>query len=243
MSRAHGHDVARDRAAFRALSRLLSISAITAIALAIVVVIVVNGFRLVATKPFVRAEYATRALPPDIGLSLAKRRELALVGLDSIRPRSRGGELLEEARLPDGTPAFNARELAHMHDVRVVFRRALRLQTVLAIGLLVLTVGLWRTRYRTLVPTGLVTGGVVTVIFALVVAPFVLLGFDDVFVRFHELFFEGDSWRFAADDTLLRIYPERFWADTGAIIAALVVIQALLGALVGALWLRRVRPT
>ena len=38
-----------------------------------------------------------------------------------------------------------------------------------------------------------------------------LLGFDRFFDDFHGVFFEGDSWRFARGDTLLRIYPERFW--------------------------------
>ena len=61
-----------------------------------------------------------------------------------------------------------------------------------------------------------------------------------MFVRFHELFFDGDTWRFAATDTLLRIYPERFWEDTSVVIAVLVVLQALLVAIVGRFWLRRV---
>lgn len=203
-------------------------------------IVVINGFRLVATTPFVRAEYRWRPLPPDVGLSLADRRSLALVGLESIRPRSRGGELLERATLPDGSSAFNERELAHMHDVRVVFRRALRLQTLLGALLAVAAIGLRRTRYRTLVPAGLLFGGLATLVGALALVPFVLLGFDGVFVRFHELFFDGDSWRFAADDTLLRIYPERFWEDTSVVIAALVVVQALVAAIAGRYWLRRV---
>jgi integral membrane protein (TIGR01906 family) len=213
---------------------------VVAISLAVVVIVVINGFRLVATTPFVRAEYRLRALPPDVGLSLADRRSLALVGLESIRPRSRGGELLERTTLPDGASAFNERELAHMHDVRVVFRRALRLQTLLAALLAVAAIGLRRTRYRTLVPAGLLLGGLATLVGALALVPFVLLGFDGVFVRFHELFFDGDSWRFAADDTLLRIYPERFWEDTSVVIAALVVVQALVAAIAGRYWLRRV---
>lgn len=203
-------------------------------------IVVLNGFRLVATTPFVRAEYRVRSLPPDVGLSLAERRSLALVGLESIRPRSDGGKLLERATLPDGSTAFNERELAHMHDVRVVFRRALRLQTFLAVLLLVAAIALRRTRYRALVPTGLLAGGLATLGGALALVPFVLLGFDGVFVRFHEVFFDGDSWRFAADDTLLRIYPERFWEDTSVTIAALVVIQAIIVAFAGRYWLRRV---
>ena len=125
------------------------------IALAVVAIVLLNGFRLVATTPFVRAEYHFRSFPPDVELSLTERRVLALRGLESIRPRSQGGELLERSTLPDGSPAFNERELAHMQDVRVVFRRALRLQTLLAVLVAGLAIAWRRTRYRRLVPAGL----------------------------------------------------------------------------------------
>ena len=57
--------------------------------------------------------------------------------------------------------------------------------------------------------------------------PVIVLGFDSFFTRFHEMFFEGDSWRFADTDTLIRVYPEGFWVDVSRIAAALTVGQAL----------------
>ena len=57
--------------------------------------------------------------------------------------------------------------------------------------------------------------------------PLILLGFDGFFTRFHEVFFEGDSWRFSTTDTLIRIYPEQFWGDVSTIAAVLTVGQAL----------------
>ena len=57
--------------------------------------------------------------------------------------------------------------------------------------------------------------------------PVILLGFDSFFTRFHEMFFEGDSWRFSDTDTLIRVYPERFWVDVSQIAAALTVAQAV----------------
>lgn len=235
--------MARDRTAVRPLSAWVAVPAVSAVAVCVVVIVVVNGFRLVATETFVRAEYRLRTMPPDVGLGLDERRALALVGLESIRPRSRGGALLEEARLPDGEPAFAERELAHMDDVRVVLRRALQLQTALAFVLVAVAVALARTRGRSLVPNGLIAGGIATVVLALALVPVIVLGFDTLFERFHGLFFEGDSWRFARTDTLLRIYPDRFWEDTSAVIAALVVGQAALAAAVGRYWHNRVRPT
>jgi len=41
------------------------------------------------------------------------------------------------------------------------------------------------------------------------------------FVGFHALFFEGDSWLFLYSDTLIRLFPLRFWQD--AFLAAAII--------------------
>lgn len=209
------------------------------IALAVVVVIIVNAFRLVATETFVRYEYRHADFPADSGISLSDRRALALTGLRAIRPRTAGIRLLDEATLRDGSAAFNERELAHMTDVRTLYGRALWLQLALAIALGATFLGLILTRYRRALPRGLLLGALGTLVAALAVIPLVLLGFDRFFEDFHGVFFNGDSWRFARGDTLLRIYPERFWVDTSRTIAAAVVLQALLLAPLAWLWNRR----
>jgi integral membrane protein (TIGR01906 family) len=50
---------------------------------------------------------------------------------------------------------------------------------------------------------------------ALVVAIglFGALAFWQLFIVFHSLFFEGDSWLFLYSDTLIRLFPIRFWQD------------------------------
>ena len=70
----------------------------------------------------------------------------------------------------------------------------------------------------------------------------ILLGFDGFFLRFHEVFFSGDTWRFSDTDTLLRIYPETFWQDTAKLAAAIVVAQAVVVGLAAGWWVRRIRP-
>ena len=37
--------------------------------------------------------------------------------------------------------------------------------------------------------------------------------FFSFFAGFHSLFFEGDSWLFLYSDTLIRLFPIRFWQD------------------------------
>ena len=105
--------------------------------------------------------------------------------------------------------------------------------------LVVLALALCRGRSRDLVPRGLLAGGIATLGVAALAVPFVLLGFDRFFTRFHELFFEGDSWRFSTRDTLIRLYPEQLWRDVSILAAVLTVCQAVVVALVARWWLRR----
>ncbi len=168
-----------------------------------------------------------------------ERERLALVGLRSIRPGSEGIVLLERERLPDGSEAFESRELTHMEDVRRIFGVVLRGQLVVLAVLVVVGLVLARTRLRRVVPRGVLVGGLVTLGIAVLAVPFMLLGFDRFFTRFHAVFFEGDSWRFSTSDTLIRLYPEQLWQDVSIIAAVLTVGQAVGLALLAAWWLRR----
>ena len=204
--------------------------------------LVVNGFRVLATDTFVRWELGRDGFPADrYGLDTDERTTLALLGLRSIEPGSEGMVLLERATLPDGAPAFGERELTHMQDVRTLFVAALRAQLIAAIVIAVLALGLSRTRLRTAVPVGLLAGSLATLAIAVLAVPVILLGFDGFFTGFHGVFFEGDSWRFSSSDTLIRIYPEQFWVDVSRITAAFAVGQAILLAALSWWWLRAAR--
>ncbi len=218
----------------------------TATVLTIVVAVVVppllvaNALRALATETFVRTELGREGFPADrYGLPDDERERLALVGLRSIRPGSEGIVLLERERLPDGSEAFEARELTHMEDVRRIFGVVLRGQLVVLASLVVVGLAFARTGLRRVVPRGLLAGGLVTLGIAVLAVPFMLLGFDRFFTRFHEVFFEGDSWRFSTSDTLIRLYPEQLWQDVSIIAAVLTVGQAVGLVLLTGWWLRR----
>jgi len=201
---------------------------VVAIAVSVTPILVVNAFRVLATGTFVRAELGRDGFPPDgYGFTTDQRKELALLGLRSIQPGSDRIVLLERARLPNGSPAFGFRELSHMRDVRRLFGIALRGQLIALVVIAALALGLARTRFRLVVPLGLLAGAVATLAIAVLAVPLILLGFDGFFVRFHEIFFSGDSWRFNNADTLIRIYPEQFWQDVSRLAAGIAVAQAV----------------
>ena len=63
------------------------------------------------------------------------------------------------------------------------------------------------------------TVGLIVVI-GMVINPDVFWSF---FAGFHSLFFEGDSWLFLYSDTLIRLFPIRFWQDAFLLAAAIAL--------------------
>lgn len=94
----------------------------------------------------------------------------------------------------------------------------------LGLALLCLIV-LWASGHRSAIP-GLLRQGVwITLgIIALTVAAS-LVNFDLFFTRFHEIFFEANSWIFYQDDTLIQLYPLPLWQDAVWKIGATVLLE------------------
>ena len=205
--------------------------------------LVTSALRVVTNDWIVSFEYDHGGVPADrYGLTTAERKELALIGLGAIRPRSPGVELLVEARLPDGSPAFNRREVTHMQDVRDAVGVAFLVQIGCALALLAVSVALaWRRETRPRLLRAWRIGAAATLVLAAVLGLFMLVAWDSFFVDFHGVFFAGDTWRFARTDTLLRLYPDEFWMGVAAWIAGITVALAVAIAAGTTLELRRFR--
>jgi integral membrane protein (TIGR01906 family) len=200
--------------------------------------LVVNAVRVLANDWYIHVEYARPDFPPDAyGLTQAQRTELALTGLHAVLPQTAEGiELLRRARLPGGGEAFNARELKHMEDVRVLIGRIypLHLLVLAAIAALALMWGRSAETKR-IVPRALQWGSVLTLAIAAGLIAYILINFSTFFTQFHLIFFEGDTWQFLFTDTLIRLYPVKFWSDAAILIGAATVAQAL-ALLAGTRW-------
>lgn len=172
-------------------------------------------------------QYALPGFPDDpLGLSPGERLDLAREGIRSIWPVGPGTELLTDARLPSGAPAFEPGEVTHMEDVRSVVRGALLLWLVALMALVGSLARLDSNRGRDGVRRALRSGAVATVGALAVIGLFALVSFDTFFRGFHGVFFEPGSWEFPADSTLISLYPSRFWATATALLVGLTVIQA-----------------
>ncbi len=193
------------------------------------IILVGIPLKLAFTPWFVKFEYLNRDIPPDpYGLDLKTRLELALLGLEAVT--SDGGmEKFKKARLPEGKKAFNSREIKHMEDVKKVltlFNSAFYLSVALwLVGLIA---------HRNLRWTGkvLVGSSLLTLLIASFSLGISLYDYDLAFEVFHNYVFDPYSWRFSYSDTLLRVYPMKFWFEATFFVlsfSALLTLSALAG--------------
>jgi len=214
------------------LSKLLPRLLPWVIALALPIALVFLSLGVVTDQWFVRWEYGKSTFPEDAyGLSTEQRTGLATVCVDYLA-RSADLSLLEELRLPGGEPAFNDRELQHMDDVQGVFDGL----TVAGLVSIVVVVGgiagLWLIpQARPRIPGALVTGSLITIGLLVALGVYMVLSWEQFFTNFHRVFFEGDSWLFLYSDTLIRLFPMKFWIDiAAALVGSLVAGSVLVGA-------------
>jgi integral membrane protein (TIGR01906 family) len=193
--------------------------------------------RLIIAWDYPRFEYGR--IPPDqFGFTPEERLALAHGTLAYLRQPEPAEEvifLLEDMRLPDSDqPLYNEREISHMLDVKIVadaMKRVVWISAVIVVfGLAFL---LMRAETRLYGWRTLMYAGLATVIALAAIAVFIFVGWNTFFVQFHQLLFPAGTWTFAYTDSLIRLFPERFWFDIGVLISVGTLLQGILIALAG----------
>ncbi len=201
---------------------------------------------------YVRYEYAKANFPPDLAqinevvrqqlglepFSREQREQLALVAVDYLQrpqPAERVIFLLEQQTLPGSDrPLYDESEISHMIDVKHLTDAIGRLNYAASFivlgGLLILAV---QGPYRQRAFRALLGGGLATMIALLLLGLFIVLGWSIFFVQFHELLFPPGTWQFAYSDSLIRLFPEKFWFDFGVLTTLLTFALGALTAFVG----------
>lgn len=181
--------------------------------------------------------------PDPFGLTQEERLELAQANLDYLRRLEPAREvifLLEDLRLP-GTnePLYNQREIGHMLDVKNLvdtFKTLTWIVGIIVLGGLIFLLIQPETRtegYRALFHGGLLTTSILLLMLVLI-----LLSWNLVFTQFHEILFPPDTWTFNYSDSLIRLFPEKFWFDFGLLWTGAIFLEGILLALIGYFLLR-----
>lgn len=217
------------------------------IILAMPVLIVLLSARIMVNTWYPSFEYAKSGFPPDLfGFTQAQRLEFGTISiefLNSPEPPEVAVKMLEDLRLP-GTdqPLFTIYENQHMVDVKRLMDQLWR---VLAIAAGVVIVGLAilliprRTRaegYAAIFGGGLLTTGLLSALILLV-----LLAWNWFFIAFHGVFFDAGTWTFNWSDSLIRLFPDKFWFDAGVLLVGGALVAGVIVMAVGYLLGRRAR--
>ncbi len=185
------------------------------------------GVRLLLTHVFPEIEYHLPGFPADTyGFTLQDRLHWSEISIDYL-VNNADIKFLGDLTFMNNVPLFNGRELSHMHDVKNVVQPVLEIgygiwALVIGLGVWAYFGGWWSTYVR-----GVWRGGWLAVGLVFVFGIFGAISFWQLFTAFHELFFTGDSWQFLYTDTLIRLFPMRFWQDAFLFAGALDVVGGL----------------
>jgi integral membrane protein (TIGR01906 family) len=193
------------------------------------------SLRALLTPAFLKIEYNMPYFPPDdYGFTKQDRLHWAPYALEYL-VNSADISYLGDLKFSDGKSLYNERELSHMADVKRVTKGALNVWYISLALLTMFGIWSWRHGWTQAYRRGLMRGGWLMVGLASVIGLIVVIGivanpnvFMDLFVGFHSLFFEGDSWLFLYSDTLIRLFPLRFWQDA-FLFAAIIALGGGVG--------------
>ncbi len=186
------------------------------------------ALRILLTPIYFNIEYRMPYFPADeFGFTLQDRLQWAPYAVEYL-VNSADISYLGDLQLEGGIPLYNERELSHMADVKNVVLGALRVWYISLAILTLLAALAWRGDWNSEYINGLRRGGMWMIGLAVALGLIAGVGITinpEVFWRFfeffHSLFFTGDSWLFYYSDTLIRLFPIRFWED--AFLAAAIL--------------------
>jgi integral membrane protein (TIGR01906 family) len=178
-----------------------------------ILVIPLFFIRLLLIPVFPAIEYRMPGFPEDsYGFTYEERVKWATYGMEYLL-NDAGPEYLGDLRFDDGSPVFNEREVQHMLDVKIVVGHSMLVFRLSLVLLVALGIFAWRRGWVDSYSQGISRGGWILLIILLTLGLVAVTSFWQFFAAFHAIFFEGDSWLFAYSDTLIRLYPIRFWQD------------------------------
>ena len=212
------------------------------IALLLPVVIVLLVVRLVINPWYLVFEYHTPGFPDDpYGFSLQDRLNYGKFAVDYL-VNSSNISYLADLRFPSGQQApepscqfmkdcaylYNERELEHMLDVKNVVSGALKILGLSSGLLIAFAIWAWIGKWKVEYLKGLERGSILLFgLIGLIIFSVIIL-FQYIFVLFHQIFFNAGTWSFLYSDTLIRLFPERFWQDTFLMVGGLSIFLGLL---------------
>jgi integral membrane protein (TIGR01906 family) len=199
------------------------------------ILITITAVGFLATDQYLTFEYGKVRFPPDLyGFTPEQRFELASTNIHYVRAHLPDDTLAGQKL--DGKAVYNTREISHMADVQSVFQGILRVWQLAFVLLVILGFVFWKMGERMALAASLQAGGLLTSGIILTIALLAIFAWQTWFDLFHRFLFVPGSWLFSYSDTLIRLFPVKFWFDATLTISLLSFVGGLLLALIGRQW-------
>ena len=200
---------------------------------AIPLFLITTNVRLLINAPVVYSYgFDKHNIPRRTGIA---RDELLSAGRQIRDYFSNGEEYLTVSVVRLGQPVpglYNSREVLHMKDVKFLVKGVYRLQEISGTYLLLFAaMGLWFRRRSFLPQLGYygVLGAAITLAVVALAGLASIVGFDQVFLAFHQIIFTNDLWQLdPRTDMLLIMFPQGFFLDATLWIAGSTILEALI---------------
>jgi len=210
------------------LTKLLSVL----ITIVVPLILLMTSIRILMNPFFLDYEYKLTQFPPDpYGFTTEDRLKWGKLSMDYLI-NDEPDDYLGTLRFEDGTPLYNERELSHMVDVRNLVKTALNVWYGLIVFTVIVGLAAWKTRNIKEFWKAISRGGWLTLGLILLIIASTFIDFNSLFTAFHGLFFEGDTWLFFSSDTLIRLFPIKFWSDAFIYMGIFTLVGAVLCAFV-----------
>ena len=132
---------------------------------------------------------------------------------------------------------YNEREVHHMRDVKGLVRGTYYVALLAGLYLVAMVAAGYcvrRNRFSPDLARLLLRGGALTLALVAAVGLFALVGFDSLFLLFHQVSFANDLWQLdPRSDYLLIMFPQGFWFDATMRVALTTIIAATILACLG----------
>jgi integral membrane protein (TIGR01906 family) len=187
-----------------------------------------TSIRILITPIYPQVEYRMPGFPADpFGFSAQERLAFAKTSVAYLL-NSEPISFLGNLKMADGSPLYNDRELSHMLDVKNLVQAMIKAWYFILFILLLIWLFAWRTGWLRGFFNAVRNGGWASLGLIGLIILSTFLDFSALFTGFHRIFFTGDTWLFYTSDSLIRLFPERFWSDAFLYIGILTIIFALI---------------
>lgn len=195
-------------------------------------VILMISVRILISPLFAQIEYQLPGFPEDpFGFTLEDRLRWSEPSIKYL-VNSEGIGYLESLRFENGEPIYNSSELSHMEDVKAVVTGMRIALAAFTVTLLILTVINIKREKKHLIMKAFNIGGWGVLGLIAGILMLLVISFDQLFTWFHQIFFESGTWRFYTSDTLIRLFPMRFWRDAFIFVGVLSILLGIITILV-----------